>query len=191
MRVTTNRTVQAMLLGLLLLLPTSHAQEPLNVTEVQPAAEQGHARSQVALGIMYYLGQGGAQYYKQAAAWYGKAAGQGDTDAQRFLGDLYYLGKGVPQDYKQAAAWFRKAAEQGHATAQFLLGGVHYTGQGVPQDYLQAYTWFSVAAANGEPDSPIGRDAVAALLSPQQLESAQKTAAEYFEKHQPKTSKSR
>ena len=97
----------------------------------------------------------------------------------------------MPQDDRQAVAWYRKAAEQGDASAQYLLGLSYATGDGVPQDYLQAYAWLSVAAANGDPESPKDCDKVAALLSPQQLERAQKTAAEYFDKYQAETGDSR
>ena len=58
MRVTTNRTVQALLLGLLLLLPASYAQEQVNVAKVQQAAEQGDAVAQFKLGAMYDRGNG-------------------------------------------------------------------------------------------------------------------------------------
>ena len=191
MRVTTNRAVQALLLGLLLLLPASYAQEQVNIAKVQQAAEQGNADAQSLLGLMYHEGKGVPQDHKQAFAWSRKAAEQGNADAQSLLGLMYFKGQGVPQDYKQAVAWFRKAAEQGEAKAQHNFGAMYYYGQVVPQDYLQAYVWFSVAAANGAPGSQEDRDAVATRLSPEQLERAQKTAAEYFEKYQAKTSKNR
>jgi hypothetical protein len=66
--------------------------------------------------------QGVRQDYRQAAAWYRKAAEQGNADAQFNLGYLYDKGQGVPQDYAQAAAWYRKAAERGVARRNSTSG---------------------------------------------------------------------
>jgi hypothetical protein len=47
------------------------------------AAEQGDARAQFTLGIMYAKGEGGPQDYAVAASWFRKAAEQGYADAKR------------------------------------------------------------------------------------------------------------
>ena len=62
---------------------------------------------------MYGNGQGVAQDYKLALAWYRKAADQGNANAQFNLGCMYEEGQGVAQDYKKALTWYRKAAAQG------------------------------------------------------------------------------
>ena len=49
---------------------------------------------------MYDKGQGTAQNYKEALAWYEKAVAQGDASAQYNLGVMYHNGQGVAQDYK-------------------------------------------------------------------------------------------
>jgi TPR repeat protein len=54
----------------------------------RPLAEQGDAFSQNSIGTMYQQGQGVAQDYMQAAAWYRRAADQGYADAQCNLGAL-------------------------------------------------------------------------------------------------------
>jgi TPR repeat protein len=131
---------------------------------------------------MYRKGQGVVQDYAQAAAWYGKAADQGSADAQVYLGGMYEPGQGVVQDYAQAAAWYRKAAAQGSAgvslDAQLSLGKLYANGQGVKQDYVQAYMWFNLAAAkaNWARDK---RDSLAAKLTPDQIEEAQRLAREW------------
>ena len=61
---------------------------------------------------MYYYGQGVAQNYQQALAWYQKAANQGFADAQNNLGVMYANGKGVAKDYQQAKAWWQKVLAQ-------------------------------------------------------------------------------
>ena len=81
------------------------------------AAAQGFADAQQRLADLYYLGQGIARNYTQAALWYGRAAEQGSARAQFQLGQLYNLGLGVEHDYTQYRYWTRMAAEQGHEDA--------------------------------------------------------------------------
>lgn len=78
----------------------------------QPFAQQGNGNTgaQYNLGLMYAQGQGVAQDYQQAKAWWQKAANQGDAKAQYNLGVIYAKGRGVVQDDKQAVSWFQKAA---------------------------------------------------------------------------------
>ncbi len=112
-------------------------------------AEQGNARAQLNLGLMYYMGQGVPKDERQAAAWFHKAAEQGDDYAQYNLGVMYDNGRGVPKDDQQAVVWYRKAAEQGHAGAQYNLGVMYTLGQGVPKDDQQAVAWYRKAAEQG------------------------------------------
>jgi TPR repeat protein len=105
--------------------------------------------AQYNLGLMYHQGEGVQRDYKQAAAWYRKAAEQGDTQAQYNLGEMYEQGHGVQRDYKQAVAWHWKAADQGIADAQNKLGSMYHHGQGVQQDFKQAALWFQKAADQG------------------------------------------
>ena len=89
--------------------------------EWTPLAEQGDARAQYNLGLMYYNGYGVLQDYKTAVKWYRLAAEQGDADAQSNLGVMYEKGRGVPQDDKTAVKWYTRAAEQGDATTRSNL----------------------------------------------------------------------
>ncbi len=77
----------------------------------QQLANQGHAKAQFNLGVMYDRGQHVAQDYAQAVSWYQKAAEQGNTNAQYNLALKYQMGQGVIKDDTQAAYWYRKAAE--------------------------------------------------------------------------------
>jgi TPR repeat protein len=106
-------------------------------------------KAQGTLGSMYGIGEGVQQDFKQAAAWYRKAAEQENIEAQFNLGNMYYKGKGVQQNFKQAAVWYRKAAEQGDAAAQFNLGLMYRNGEGVQQDFKQAAAWWQKAADQG------------------------------------------
>ena len=133
--------------------------------EIKLFAEQGDARAQRILGLMYKNGQGVAQDYKEAVKWYRLAAEQGFADAQYNLGVMYYEGKGVTQDKREAIKWWKSAAEQGNVEAQhnlrlaaeqglteaqFNLGLMYKTGRGVTKDYKEAVKWYRLAAEQGD-----------------------------------------
>ncbi len=117
--------------------------------EWRPLAEQGDAKAQFNLGVMYYNGQGVPKEYAEAVKWYRKSAEQGDANAQYSLGQLYRKGQGAPQDYAKAMKWFRKAADQGDAESQYNLGVMYDEGLGVPQDDAEAVGWWRKAAEQG------------------------------------------
>jgi len=142
-------------------------------------AAQGNARAQNNLGFIYNNGYGVPQDYKEALKWYRLAAEQGDAMPQYNLGLIYKNGHGVSQDYKEAAKWLRKAAEQGHSTAQKNLGGMYALGHGVLQDYVLAHMWLNLAAAQGDDGAQRIRDSVAELMTPTQIEEAQRLAREW------------
>ena len=62
------------------------------------AADQGHARSQGLIGVMYTYGKGVQQDHVEAVRWFRKAAEQGYAHAQSMLGDNYRNDQGVKQD---------------------------------------------------------------------------------------------
>jgi len=144
----------------------------------QHLADQGHAKAQFNLGVMYRNGQGVPQDNAAAARWYRKAANQGHAKAQFNLGIMYRNGQGVPQDNAAAARWYRKAADQGNARAQTNLGFMYGKGHGVTQDYVQAYMWY-ILAAQGEKDTGELRDGLAKQKTPAQIAEAQKLAREW------------
>jgi len=80
-------------------------------------AEQGDARAQSVLGVLYAYGEGVPQDLAEAAKWYRKAADQGNAKAQYHLGLMYAKGRSVPQDLVQALMWLDLAAAQGDALA--------------------------------------------------------------------------
>ncbi len=85
--------------------------------EFRPLAEQGNAKAQYNLGLMYFNGQGVAQDDHEAMKWFRLAAMQGNAKAQFTLGNMYYKGKGLPQDYVLDHLWLTRAAEQGFPKA--------------------------------------------------------------------------
>jgi TPR repeat protein len=119
-------------------------------------AEKGDAKSQFALGGMYYYGKGVPKDYVEAARWYLKSAEQGDVNAQSSIASMYYDGKGLPQDDSEAARWCRRAAEQGDAQSQYGLGVIYSRGQGVPQDYAEAVRWYRKSTEQGYSQAQYG-----------------------------------
>ena len=144
--------------------------------ELHPLAEQGDARAQFYLALMYKNGRGVPEDYKTAVKWYTLSAEQEYAKAQYNLGILYKDGEGVPQDYKEAVKWWRLSAEQGYAKAQNNLGASYGRGQGVLQDYGRAHMWYNIAASNGEEKSVKNRDSIAEKMTPEQVEKAQNLA---------------
>jgi len=93
--------------------------------------------------------------YKEAAAWYQKAAEAGLVEAQTQLGLMYAAGQGVKQDYDQALSWTRKAAEAGHPRAQTNLGILYMTGFGIPRDFEESVKWLTKGAEQGDPKAQL------------------------------------
>ncbi len=125
--------------------------------EMKPLAEQGHAKAQNNLGVMYKSGKGVPQDYTEAVKWYRLAA---------------------EQSYAEAVKWYRLAAEQGHASAQYNLGTLCSKGNGVPQDNALAHMWYNIAAANGDDNASKYRDSVAAKMTSENIDKAQAMARE-------------
>jgi TPR repeat protein len=141
--------------------------------EFRPLVEQGDAKAQNGLGVLYEYGRGVAQDYREAARWYRLAAAQGHAKAQSNLGGLYISGRGMAQDYREAAKWYRLAAAQGIADAQNNLGFMYRLGLGLPSSPVGAYALFSLSAAN-DPSTAnrasANRTDLIKILSPQEID---------------------
>ena len=153
------------------------------------AADQGNAIGQFNLGVMYEHGQGVPQDYAEALRWYRLSADQGYASAQFNLGVTHANGQGVLQDYTEAVRWFRLAADQGIASAQLNLGVMYSNGQGVPQDYVEAHMWFNLAVAQSSGENRDryvkARDAVAELMTSEQIAEAQRLTREWKPTQEP------
>jgi TPR repeat protein len=97
-----------------------------NLTEAakwyRRAADQGHAKAQAMLGVLFNAGQGVPQSHVEAIKWWRRAAKQGDADARFNLGMAYWKGDGVTQDFDKANALFRSMAPAGSSYARSVLG---------------------------------------------------------------------
>jgi TPR repeat protein len=135
-------------------------QSPNSDAAVLAKANAGDAAAQVAMGEGYVRAAEAthnkaqvADDYKQAEAWYQKAADQKNLAGELHLAALYRDGgTGFPRDMARAAAWYRKAADQGDADSQATLGVLYSMGQGVQQSDVEAYFWLDLAASAKGPN---------------------------------------
>ncbi len=145
-------------------------------------AQQGDANAQAMLGLMYAAGSSVPQDDAEAVKWYRRAAEQGHAGGQTMLGMSYAEGSGLPQDYAEAVKWLSLAAEQGAPMAQYSLGLLHAKGRGVPRDTVRAHMYFNLAAAKGFREAEKARDIAASIMTPEQLDEAQKLVQEWKSK---------
>ena len=110
-------TLAVSVLALTLIAPGSLGQDPDWITEIRRQAEQGNARAQHNLGVMYDNGTGVPENDTEAVKWFRLATAQGHARAQHNLGLMYANGTGVPPDDVLAYAWLNLAAAQGNALA--------------------------------------------------------------------------
>lgn len=140
--------------------PAMAAAQAANIEAAAAKANAGDAAAQVQMGEHYAQAAAAERHteqaaadYKQAEAWYRKAADQNNIPGELHLAALYRDGgNGFPRDMEQAARWYRKAADQGDAGAEGTLAVLYSMGQGVPQSDVEAYFWFDLAAAVKGPD---------------------------------------
>jgi len=120
------------------------------------AAEQGDARAQYHLGILYERGLGTEKSIPEAFEWARRAATNGEPNAQFALGALYARGGEVDKDPAEAERWFKMgvaSAQGGDATAQYLLAKMYESGTGIEQDGAAALKWLRAAAEQGNADA--------------------------------------
>jgi hypothetical protein len=152
----------------------------------RPLAEEGDARAQSVLGLLYYGGHGVPQDDAEALNWFRRAADQDDVVAELNLGVMFSEGRGAPQDQAEAVKWLRRAADLGDARAQFNLGLLYAEGEGGEPDNVSAHMWFNLAAAHfpaSDTDSRSAaatkRELVAKKMKADQIAEAQKRAREW------------
>jgi len=148
-----------------------------------PLAEQGDAKAQIHVFMMYSSGEGVTQDDKEAMRWLRLAVEQGDARAQHALGAVYRAGLSTAQDFKEAMKWYRLAAGQGYTDAQFALGQMHLKGQGVIQDNVIANMWFNIAASSGSNNAIMFKKTVESKMTPEQITKAEQLARECIKKN--------
>lgn len=119
--------------------------------------------------------------FPRAVPVFARLAELGHPVAEWLMGNIYFFGQGIPKDFAKAHAMFEASAQQGYFAAFAPTAQMYIQGLGVPADPSKAYYWYNIAAAQ-LPDSAQRtqmmdrREAVAASLTPAQIEAAQKRA---------------
>jgi len=88
---------------------------------IRRAADQGHAKAQTALGMIYSRNLGIPQDGVLAVKWLLKAAVQNEPAAQTELAGIYARGRGVEQNVRKAIYWYSQAAGNGSRIANANL----------------------------------------------------------------------
>ncbi len=86
-----------------------------------PLAENGDARAQTVIALMYKYGEGVDQNLKTAFSWYLQAAERNYAPAQFHAGTMLADGRGVDKNRKSAIIWLTKAADAGFERAKDKL----------------------------------------------------------------------
>ena len=128
------------------ILAIQEAVQGTDVNRILNRANAGDSIAQYEMALRYADGEGVPQNYRDAMAWFAKAAANGNANAQWKLGLGYIKAIGVPHDERKAMVWFKRAANHGDIRAQSALSDLYLSGRDVPRDYVRAYTWASIAA---------------------------------------------
>lgn len=88
---------------------------------LEKAANAGHMRAPVILGILFEQGSGVKEDPAIAAKWYEKGIENGNAAAARRLANLYHLGTGVPHDEAKSNELLKKAVEMGDKAAPAFI----------------------------------------------------------------------
>ncbi len=118
------------------------------------AAEEGYVPSQFTLASLYHAGgEGLAQDYRLAGAWFAQAGKAGHAEALYAMARMYDAGEGVPADQAKAILYYKEAALKSVPGAQSALASYFYNGEQVPKNLPTARQWFNAAAMGGQPEA--------------------------------------
>ena len=135
-------------------------------------AEDGDAKSQWYLGVMYETGTEVSKDYKKATKWFRLAANQGFAPAQFNLALNYDLGHGVLKDYVKAHKWLSLAATQGHNMAIITLAP--------SMRYVEAHKSWDLVAKEGYSSAVMTREwEMAKKMTPSQIQEAHRLARNF------------
>ncbi|GHU37323.1 hypothetical protein AGMMS50256_35120 [Betaproteobacteria bacterium] len=152
--------------------------EILNDPELRQAAENGDPVAQFRLGRALF--QDPAHTDKTSALavrWLEAAAEGGNIDAMIYLGRVFQTGVGILQNFSQASRWINTAAMRGSIEGMLEMGLLYRDGVGVQKDYVKAYAWLNRAAAARNIDAVREREAIAHMLTPDELKEAQRQSS--------------
>lgn len=100
------------------------------------------------IGRMYLRGDGVAQNFDKAKAWFERGKSHGDPQSQWGLGIMMLNGHGVRRNIKLATELLKTSADQDYAPAQVQMGRL-FLDQGNPEDVKTANYLFELAVRYG------------------------------------------
>ncbi len=115
----------------------------------KPLAQQGDAKAQYNLALLYENGKGAPRHLRTAMTLYRAAAEQGYAPAQYNLGLMYAQGKSVFKNRSRAAHWWERAAAQNHPEALYNLGVLLVYGYGIKKEPVRALALWERSALLG------------------------------------------
>ncbi len=121
------------------------------VRQFAPEARDGHARAELALGLLHATGLGVPHNNATAAQWFALAARHGNAHAQYNLALMLLVGVGVERNEQVGVRWLRAAAEMRLPQAQSDLGALHFFGREREIAFAEALSWLKAAAERGHP----------------------------------------
>ncbi|MEZ5553464.1 MAG: tetratricopeptide repeat protein [Pseudomonadales bacterium] len=117
----------------------------------------GNAAAQVALGGLYYRGEGVDPDPRLAFGFFEQAAAQDHPEALLYMGYAYLEGRGVEQDLAQARSRLQKAADNGSSEAMIFLGRSYREPVTDSPDPALAQSWYQRAYEAGEVDGLVAQ----------------------------------
>lgn len=122
--------------------------------------------------------------YATSVPIFAKLADIGHPVAQRLMGIAYFFGQGVPLDYATSLSWFEKSAMQGCFESYAPTAQMYEDGKGTMADPGKAYMWYNIAVSylpQGKERREMieRREKVAGLMTPAQIEAAQKRSLQF------------
>lgn len=154
--------------------PGASAVSPALDPDAMKAAASGDAEAQFRVGeALLQDPSRGAEGAANAVRWLQMAAENGNTEAMIVLGRLSRTGVGILQNFSQSAKWTQTAAVRGNPEGMLELGRLYRDGIGFEKNLVRAYVWFNRASAARNLDAVRERDAIARILTPEELRDAQ------------------
>ncbi|MDR0578582.1 MAG: sel1 repeat family protein [Candidatus Accumulibacter sp.] len=151
----------------------------LDDPKVRQAAADGDPAAQFRLGQALFLDSArSSETSAQAVHWLETAAKSGNVDAMIYLGRQLRAGVGILQDFAKASLWIRTAAVRGHPEGMLEMGRLYRDGVDVEKSPIKAYAWFNRAAAARNIDAVRERDAIAQLMTSEDIREAQRQSAQ-------------
>jgi putative methionine-R-sulfoxide reductase with GAF domain len=114
-----------------------------NLKDLRKFASEGDAAAQYQLGMRYANGEGVKLDYREAKAWFLRAAEQGHVRAQGKVAASFWEGRGGPQDYSKAYFWGLLAQAGGDETSPAIVmsSAAHLSPAQTTAEQKQAETW--------------------------------------------------